>query len=320
MTAPSDPASNSDSSSSSPVTPPKQKVQLSTPEHDPVYYDASSGEVWIDAWRGTSVDDVTVFQSSDRADVTRTVKVAKAHLASGSGSVTAVIVYNLTSSMMPDSARVEGTGAATVLEVVEVTQRRHRRSSGVASIRGRRRGCCSTPRGTMNDACTGSEADGTHVGDDDFGAVGGGGGGKPVHDDNVRNGKGRSSGDRPDDGGGGGGGVRGRVGAIASELDALASSGWNSLETLMTRRREALTRLDEESDVARASTLAAQEAYNAAAAAAAGRIRGKRGGDVKFDQLGGGGGRRQIRVVLETQTSDANANANAGTNAAVTPD
>jgi hypothetical protein len=141
--------------------------------------------------------------------------------------VIAVVVYNLTSSMVPNSARVEGTGAATVLEVVEgnsapppealggsAGKREEARGSLIAAQARERR--ARDERKLMDRMWE------TMISS----AMGGGGGG---------------GGSKPSDGGGGGGGGSGD-GIIAGELDALASTGWNSLETLMQRRRQALSR------------------------------------------------------------------------------
>jgi len=102
--SPSPPSSPSSPSSPSPPFPP-------APQYSPVYYDPASGELWIDAWDGTSVAAVTIFQS-DRADVTRHVVAPTQYMIAG--GVTAVVVYNLTSWMVPDSSRVDGTVMAGV--------------------------------------------------------------------------------------------------------------------------------------------------------------------------------------------------------------
>jgi len=135
------------------------------------------------------------------------------------------------------------------------------------------------------------------------GAVGGGGGGG-VGGRSRQRGGGTSHVK-----GSGGSTVGGGAGVIAGELDALAASGWDSLETLMQRRRETLARLDDEVDAARAAVVTTLEAFSVAEAAAAGRRWVPDGG-------GGGGrgrgakypvndGRRQVRIVLEGTTAAA---------------
>jgi hypothetical protein len=76
---PSPPKSSPSSSQPSSPEQPDDATPAPSSPINPVYHDQSSGELWIDAWGGTSVDAVTVFQS-DRADVTRAVAVAQQYM------------------------------------------------------------------------------------------------------------------------------------------------------------------------------------------------------------------------------------------------
>ena len=224
------------------------------------YHDASSGVLWIDAWGGTSVDAVTVFQASDRADVTRSVSVKRA---SGQ-KVSAVVVYNLTSMTVRDTARVEvvgppidapgGSGSErtpgipTVLEVVEGESMPPPEAvgGGDEAMRAAK---------TLLEAARARE----RLARDDIKLM------ERTWDAMI---SGAVSG-RSD------GGVRPYEGkphaGIALELDALAASGFDSLRALMARRREEMTKLEDEARQARAAVVAAQEALQAATAAASGR-------------------------------------------------
>ena len=93
------PSSSSSSSKKAEAPPP------TLPESARVYHDAATGELWVDAWGGTSVESVAVF--ADRADVTRAVSIPTTTNRPG-GVTTAVIVHNLTAMMVPDSVRVAG--------------------------------------------------------------------------------------------------------------------------------------------------------------------------------------------------------------------